>query len=97
MKTIMMKAFVHMTTDDWNKGDMSIYPCDDLTATGLVLVGPVDVEYTLPESFNPIAAEVAAIEKKMDEMADKYHAQTRQLTERIESLLCLENKPTVAA
>lgn len=57
---------------------------------GYTTVMPHTVKFTVPATFNAVAAEVAAIEKKLDKMADTYHSQVRNLKERIESLLCIE-------
>ena len=73
----------------WSSGEMSEH--------GYITVAPHDLEFTVPATFNAVAAEVAAIEKKLDTMADEYHGKVANLKERIASLLCIENKPSVAA
>jgi len=65
----------------------------EMTNNGYITVVPHTVKFTVPENFNAVAAEVAAIEKKLDSMADDYHKKVRNLKERIESLLCLEMSP----
>lgn len=63
---------------------------------GYTTVMPHTITATVPDAFNAVAAEIAAIEKKMDTMADEYHGKVAQLKERIASLLCIENAPVAA-
>ena len=60
---------------------------------GYITVCKHDIEVTLPADFNPIAAEVSMLNKKLDDMADKHAYEVKQVKDRIANLLCLENKP----
>lgn len=65
----------------------------EMTNHGFITIMPHTLKFTVPVEFNAVSAEVAAIEKKLDTMADDYHKKVRNLKERIESLLCLEMSP----
>lgn len=65
----------------------------EMSDRGYTTIIPHTITFTVPADFNPVAAEIAAIEKKMDSMADEYHSKVAQLKERIANLLCIENSP----
>jgi hypothetical protein len=81
-----IKGFVHM--DKYSDGFV-VYPFD-MGSADYVLVGPVEFEYDVPADFNPIAAEVAALNKQKDALADEYQKRSAAIQSRINDLLCLE-------
>lgn len=68
----------------------------DMSQYGYLNVGPVDfeIDYEIPDDWNPTAAEVAALEKRLQEENDAHMAKVRQIKGRIAELLCIENKVT---
>lgn len=93
---VTIKAFVHKGIDQYVSG-YCLFSCDDMTSCGYVLVGPVEIEYEVPESFNPVAAQVTALEKMLDEETHAHTRKVMQIKGRIQELLCIENNPTVQA
>lgn len=67
----------------------------DMSEYGYVKIAPfeVEVDFDMPKGFNAITAQVAAIDKKLDTMADEYHGKVAQLNQRKNDLLCIENSP----
>jgi hypothetical protein len=65
----------------------------DMSQYGYITVGEVDTEidYDIPADWNPVAAEVAALNKHLQEISDEHHAKVRQIKGRIAELLCIEN------
>jgi hypothetical protein len=92
METVKIKGLIHKSacSDDFHffSGDMTQY--------GYLIVAPYVIEYEVPVGFDPIAAEVSALNKTLDTISEKYTDQVRQLKSRIAELLCLENKSTEA-
>jgi hypothetical protein len=83
---VTLKGFVHKNSYDNGLHVSSI----DMSEYGHVLVGPVEFEYEVPENYNPVAAEVAGLQKQADKLADEYHRQRAAIQSRINDLLCLE-------
>jgi len=95
MKTIKLTGYVHLNPTGDNQ--YSIWHSDVSKALpGYIFVGSFDTEFPIPEAFNPVAAEVAALEKKLDAMADEYHGKAAQIKDRIANLQCLA-APEIAA
>ena len=63
---------------------------------GYITVCPYTLEFTIPAEFNPIAAEVAVLNKKIDDMNAEHGQQIKAIKDRIANLLCLEYTPSVA-
>jgi len=87
MTKVTIKAFVH--ADKYSASGYTIYPVDMSRQFGTVCLGSVEVEYTIPPDFNPVAAEVAMLEKKLHFLADEYHGKAAQINGRIRDLQCL--------
>jgi hypothetical protein len=100
MATVKINAYVHQQTSRYGEEEhvhYVVFHSEDMTSCGYVLIGPVEIDYTLPEDFNPVAAEVAAINKQIGKLKDECRTNVRRLNDRIQQLLCIENKPTAAA
>ncbi|KAF3997505.1 hypothetical protein [Glaciimonas immobilis] len=68
----------------------AVFGNDDMTNCGYVLIGPHEFEYEIPADFNPVASEIAALEKNLDTMADEYHIGVAKIKDRIAELQCIE-------
>lgn len=66
----------------------------ELQQHGYTTIGAHAFTYAVPADYNPVAAEVAAIDKKLDQMADEYHGKVKQLNQRKQELLCIELSPS---
>lgn len=92
MKTVTLKTFIHRSqygeTYHTNSCDMSEY--------GDLLVAVHEFEFEIPDTFNPIAAEVANLRKKLDAVNKDHCDKVIAIEGRIANLLCIENGTTPA-
>jgi len=56
-----------------------------------VYVGPQQVTVEVPDDFNPIPQQVAALEKEKADALAKYHASVSIINERLSKLLAIEH------
>lgn len=77
---VMISEYGYLT---WHTSEM-----DDYTT-----ITPHTITFTVPAGYNAVASEIAAIDKKLDTMADEYHGKVTQLNQRKNDLLCIENSP----
>lgn len=90
---VTIKAFVHKCSYS-NK--FEVYPFD-MSSNDTLFVGTCEFEYEVPAEWNPVAAEVAMLNQKLDELNDEHMKKTQAIKGRIQELLCIENNPTVQA
>lgn len=98
MKTII-KCFVHHQPDHYSTDAAPVfnaYPFD-MTEQGYVLLGTADLEFEVPDNFNPLQSEISGLEKQLDMLAEKYHQNAAMIRDRISKLQCIENSPAGAA
>jgi hypothetical protein len=68
----------------------------DMSQYGYVVVGPVEVECEVPDDFNPTAAKISTLEKKLDAMSDEYQRNCASIRGQISDLQCIEHSPAAA-
>ncbi len=90
---VTIKGFVHKSP---HGETFNFFGCD-MSKYGDILVAPHSFEYELPADWNPVAAEVEMIDKKLDEIIGEHLAQVRALNARKATLLCIENNPSEPA
>lgn len=88
MKTIKIEGFISKGTS----GDYQFF-MSDMSEYGYMLVCPHVLEFTLPETFNPVAAEVSMLNKKLDNLQAEHDRAASVIKDRISNLLCLEYTP----
>lgn len=66
------------------QADMSKY------GLGYVVVGPVVVEYETPDDFNPVAAEIAVLQERANELRRGYESSVAQINRRVSELTAIE-------
>ena len=82
-----IKGFVHVPMDYNGQPDYSLYHTDMSGHEGFGLcVGAAAFEYEPPADFNPVATEVAALEKRKTEALRAYSATVEKINERISKL-----------
>ncbi|MBY4947038.1 hypothetical protein K6V92_10450 [Cupriavidus respiraculi] len=90
-QTIEVKAFVHATKNYDDSYTYTVFGMDvSGQSLGYILVGETTLSYELPDAFNPVAAEVAALEKKRDAMRADFNGRLRQINEQIAKLQAIE-------
>lgn len=89
-----IQCLVHQYTNYSGQPVFQAHANDMSSFDGFVLVGPAEFEFEVPETFNPVQAEIAALEKKLSDAADEYHRNAAMIRDRISKLQCIENSPT---
>ena len=85
MATETIKVYIHK-----DKHSAKLMPfCIDMSEYGHILIGTHEFEYEIPADFNPVAAEVALLEKQLDKINDEHMRQVKQIKGRIADLQCL--------
>ena len=96
--TITLKAFVHYKHKEiWEEHDAPprfVLFSSDMSAYGYTLLSELEVSYTPPEGFNPVVAEVAAIEAAKQKAMNDYQASVKKLNERLAKFLAVTNEVT---
>ncbi|HEY9279509.1 MAG TPA: hypothetical protein VIP51_05485 [Eoetvoesiella sp.] len=93
MSTVTVKGLVHK--GEYQK-DLLVFP-NDMSEYGYVLIGPVEFEYTMPANFNAVAAQLAALDKKLTSIHREYARQIAHIEDKKAKLLCIENGVTAHA
>jgi hypothetical protein len=100
---ILIKCLVHQAIDKYAAADAPpkflAFP-GDMTGIGggcYLLIGPAEFEFEVPGDFNPIAAQVSALEKQADKLSEEYHRNAAVIRDRISNLQCIEHSPAGAA
>ena len=100
---IVITGFVHLVSKDaWEADDaqrkFTFFGFNaSETNMGYTVVGPASLEYELPEGWNPVAAEIAALEDQKIAALDKYHKSVISINERLSKLQALTNYSAPAA
>lgn len=96
-------ATVHIKIDGFihkNKYSRSfVFYQHDMSEYGDILVGPhtLEFDYELPEGWNPVAAQVSALEKAKATLSAEFNRRVAQINDEISKLQCLEFTPAGAA
>jgi hypothetical protein len=96
---VMIKCFVHAEKEPWDKEmKYSVYPFSMVgTSRGYALIDTRDVELEVPDDFDIRPSLVATLEREKKELMAKFQARVTEIDGEIQSLLAIENKPTVQA
>lgn len=92
METIKIEGFI--AKSPYGSGFTHI-PVD-MSEHGYITVCPHTIEVPMPADFNPIAAEVAALNKKLDKENEEHADRVKLIKDRIANLLCIEYTPATA-
>lgn len=94
MKTITVTGFVYETDYGWDKPDYRFYSTDGVADRFTSLIGPASFEFTIPDTFNPTAAKLDALQKERDQAGAEFAKKVREIDERISKLQALTNEAT---
>ena len=86
---VTIKGFVHYKKEehvDW--GDYRIFPYQT-DYDGAVYIVPCSLEVEIPDDFNPIQHQVAALEKEKRELQAKFAKDLMNIEESISRLTCI--------
>lgn len=65
----------------------------DMSEHGYLMIGPHEFDYEIPETFNPVAAEVESLNKKLAAVNKDHSNAVKAIKDRIANLLCIEYSP----
>ena len=86
-KTVTLKGFVHVRDDYTGTPTYTIFGTDMSSNKWAGLCcGPASFEYTIPDTFNPVAAESAALKARRRELADEFSRAVADINERLSKL-----------
>lgn len=86
---ITIKCLVHQSVH----GESFNVFMTDMSEYGFVVVGEAELEYDVPDDFNPTAAKIATLEKKLGVMSDEYQRNVAAIRGQISDLQCIEHTP----
>lgn len=76
------------------KGEMQYSLCGaDLSAYGYIQVGTLDVEFEVPDDFNPTQAEIEVLEKEKQRLRAELSVKLMNIDDQISKLQCLTYIP----
>ena len=83
-------VFVHYEKR-WNgEDDYSVYKCDiSAQSKGVVLVCKTSIEFETPDDFNPVAAQVQALEAERKAITEEFAMRCKQINDQISNLQAL--------
>lgn len=90
---VTIKTIVHQ---DLHGNGFSVF-ASDMSEYGYVMVGEAEFEYDVPDDFNPTAAKITTLEKKLDSMSAEYQRNCAAIRGQISDLQCIEHSPAGAA
>lgn len=81
--------------DDSGKTHGTLLYSDTCTDHEHTLVGPLDVEYEIPDDFDPRPSQLAALQAKKQQIRAEFAKAVKDLDDQIASLLAIEMSPAV--
>lgn len=77
----------------WKQGfegedQFSLFICD-MSQYGYVLIGKQEVEFEVPDDFNPVPIQVAMLNAEKKRIANEFDARVRAINEQISKLQCI--------
>lgn len=100
MKTITLKGFIHFKHDRWaenHDNDFSFWRYEDLESNGYVKVCPHEFSFEVPEDFNPVPGQIAALEAKRAKVQREFTETINRINAEIGKLQAIEYEPAEAA
>jgi hypothetical protein len=70
-----------------------LFASDRMGDQDYALIGPAEFTYTIPETFNPTASKIAALEKTKAAMKAEFSRRVAELDEQITKLQAIEYTP----
>lgn len=85
-KQVAMTMYAHVASE-WYDTPFTLFQCD-MSEHGHICLGPVEVTFNAPEA-DPVAAEVASIDKAMQSVRAELQGKLNALQDRRDSLLAI--------
>ena len=83
------EMFVHWQKRYGDDDGFGVFPFD-MSSCGYVLVGKQQIEFEVPDDFNPVPIQVAMLEKEKEKAMNEYNERVFRINEQISKLTCLE-------
>jgi hypothetical protein len=94
MAIVQIKGFVHAERRHTGEFRFLIRDVDMSGYDGFGhLVGEATFDYEVPADFNPVAAELAGLNKQLEEVNREFAAKVRRINEQIAKLEAIEYTP----
>lgn len=93
MATVTIKGLVHKGMMD---GAFVLFHTD-MSHHGYAVIGPAELQYELPSDYNPVAVEVASLNKQLDALTEQFQTNVARIKGRIAELQCIENAASTGA
>lgn len=88
---IKLAAHIHYVKYSWeDKGDFQIFFCKVDDDENRTYVGEQEVEVEVPDDYDPRAQQIAALEKRKQEVMADYQKMVTDINEKISKLQALE-------
>lgn len=88
-----IKGYIHFEQEPWmDAPKFSIYSCD-MSSCGYVFIREQEFEVDIPDDFNPIAMQIAALEQSQSALRKKFADEMMAIDKRISELQCIEYTP----
>lgn len=95
MEKIKIKAYVFAKLHDWGDDEVSYYVFSfEASNQGYILLEEIEIETDRPSRESLVNGTVAALRELQSKKRADAERECTQIDERIQSLLCLENKPS---
>jgi len=93
-RLVTLPVYVHHYRQYDGKFAFSISSFDQSKySSEYVLVGKTELVYLVPEEFDPIAQEVAALRRKKMEVINEFNKRVKEIEEQIGKLTAIEHTP----
>lgn len=96
MATKQIKMFLHWHTAPWSTEDPWRLYGIDMSDHGYVLVKEVVVSVEVPDNFDPTSKQVEMLQKKKQELENKFNAEVTRIETEISKLLSITYEPAEA-
>ena len=95
MDKIKVKAFVHASLSEYAEGGVryTVFSVD-MSDNSYILVEEIEVEIERPAYETIVNGTVTALRKLQKNKLAEAQSEVNKIEERIQSLLCIENKPS---
>ena len=84
-----LKCFFHYNTASYAKC-FEVWSMNMKGSDGLIFVVSVDVEFEVPDDFDPRPEQIKALQKKQTEAAAAFHAMNTEIMRQINELQAVE-------
>ena len=89
-----LKAFAWACASDHRPEGyfMSIMGSDPTGCSGVLKAWPIEIDFEVPSDFNPVAEEIAAIEREKAAALDEFQETVASCNERLSKLQAITNE-----